>query len=282
MLGIDFPKDFKGGTAIRDNWIADMTHFCNNFIKPKGKFTTEEFVLYKIHDDRYLQGYLDLIRHNADKTISIFDWKTSTNFNAEDLLHHGRQLIFYALAKEQEGYIVKNVAWIMLKYVEVIFMGKARTNSKEETLLTKVINRGKLISELKPYIITDLEKLGYDEIDIEILIDEATESNSFDKFPEEIKKKYSIKPYVRNYELTDELREEALNYINFQADLFESKSDDESEWIHRNLTKVNKNGDEKDDTFFCNVLCNHRNTCIHIKRHNELRLLMKTSDDDLF
>ena len=48
MLGIDFPKDFKGGTSIRDGWIGDMEHFCNNFIKPSGKFKTEELILLQL------------------------------------------------------------------------------------------------------------------------------------------------------------------------------------------------------------------------------------------
>ena len=108
--------------------IADMKHFCETFYPPKGKFKTEELVIYHLgrtlnpskdelnKSDRYVQGYIDLIRENDDGTISIYDWKTSTKFSAADLLHHGRQLVFYALAKEAEGYTVKDVAWIFLKY----------------------------------------------------------------------------------------------------------------------------------------------------------------------
>lgn len=282
MLNIDFPRDFKGGTSIKDNWIADMKHFCMNFIKPNGKFTTEELVIYKINEDRYLQGYLDLIRHNKDGSISILDWKTSTDFSKEDLLHHGRQLIFYALAKEQEGIRVKSVAWIMLKYVEVSFIGKARTNSKIDTPITKVINRGKLIQELQPYLEKDLSDLGMDEIDIDILLDECKLNNTIRNLPDNIQSKYNIKPYVRSYELTDELREEALIYINKMADLFESKTENESEWGHRKLTKINGKGVEKEDTFFCNVLCNHRETCRYIKKYNDTKMISKSEDEDLF
>ena len=159
LLGLEFPKDFKGNDSIRNNWIADMKHFCQTFTPPKGKFRTEELVLYPLRKtiqsteptDRYIQGYIDLIRENADGTISIYDWKTSAKFKPDDLLHHGRQLVFYALAKETEGETVRDVAWIMLKYCQVSFMGKKRPNSKTKTEIVKVLNRGKLISELKSY-----------------------------------------------------------------------------------------------------------------------------------
>mgnify|MGYP006922404431 CR=1 FL=1 len=53
--------------------------------------------------------------------------------------------VFYALAKEAEGFKVRDVSWIMLKYCEVKFMGKKRSNSKNKTEIVKVLNRGKLI-----------------------------------------------------------------------------------------------------------------------------------------
>ena len=273
MLDIEFPNE-----NIKTSWISDMTHLCNNFVKPKGEFTTEELVIYKINEDRYVQGYLDLIQHNKDNTISIWDWKTSSQFSKEDLLHHGRQLVFYALAKEQEGETVKSVGWIMLKYCQIDFMGKARSNSKNETLITKICNRSKIIKELQSYIESDLAKLGYDEVDIEILINEALENNSFDKFPVEIRNKYIVKPYVRKYEITEELKKETLDYINNIADIYESKTKDKKEWTFRKLT----NDKGKDDTFFCNVLCSHRKSCPEIKKHNELKIILQANDEELF
>ena len=286
MLNIQFPKDFKGNDSIRNNWIADMKHFCQTFKAPSGKFTTEELVIYPLSEDRYVQGYIDLTRHNSDGTISIYDWKTSTNFKSADLLHHGRQLIFYALAKEHDGFKVRDVSWIMLKYCEVTFMGKKRTDSKGKSKITKVISRGKLISELRNYIEFDLTELGYDELDIEFMIKSALDSNSFDGLPDEIKQKYSVKPYVRKYELTDELKAETINYLNAMADRFESiDPTDEMQWIPRSFIRIDKRGKEVEDTFFCNNLCNFRNTCVHIKRFNDqwsLRKMDKNECADLF
>lgn len=274
MLGIDFPKDFKGGTSIRDGWISDMEHFCNNFVKPSGKFTTEELILLQLSENRWLQGYVDLIKHNNDSSISIYDWKTSSQFTKETLIEHGRQLVAYAIAKEKEGFKVKEVAWIMLKYVEVKFMGKARANSKKETLITKVLNRRKLVSELKDYIENDLYKLGYGEIDIDIMLSDAIKNNDIKLLPKEVQDKYSVKPYVRKYEVTEEIKQETLNYINRTADLFESLGKDEREWKGLKVDKKN--------SFFCNCLCSHGHDCPYVKRYNDLLELNKTDDDDLF
>ena len=48
MLGIEFPKDRNGGDSIKDGWVANMGHFCRHFVKPKGNFVTEKFLLLKI------------------------------------------------------------------------------------------------------------------------------------------------------------------------------------------------------------------------------------------
>lgn len=274
MLGIDFPKDFKGGTSIRDGWVEDMTHFCNSFVKPSGKFTTEELILLQLGENRWLQGYVDLIKHNKDGSISIYDWKTSSQFTKETLLEHGRQLVLYSLAKEKEGFKVKEVAWIMLKYVEVKFMGKPRSNSKNETEIVKVLNRRKLITELKGYIENDLSKLGYSEIDIDIMLSNAIKDNNIKLLPKEIQDKYSVKPYVRKYEITEELKQETLDYINKTADLFESLGKDESKWIGLEVDKKN--------SFFCNCLCSHGHDCPYVKKYNDLLELNKADDEDLF
>lgn len=275
MLGIDFPKDRSGGTTIRDNWIADMKDFCTSFSKPKGKFETEQLFIYDCGDDtHYLQGYIDLIRHNNDGTLSIFDWKTSSQFAAKDLIHSGRQLVLYAMGKEQEGYTVKNVAWIMLKYAEVSWFGKIRKTAKTETQIKKVFNRSKVLKEMKVHLEADLEKLGYSEVDIEFMLEDAIRRNSWDKLPEEVRKKYTIKPYVRWYEITDELKQETLDYIKARIDQFESKSDNEIDWEPVEITP-------KAD-YFCRNLCGHRFHCRYLTDYLNTKEEPKCDDDDLF
>ena len=286
MLGIEFPKDFKGGDSIKNNWIADMTHFCKTFVPLKGKFDTEELFIYKLSDDRYVQGYIDLIRYNEDETISILDWKTSSEFSSEDLIHHGRQLVLYAIAKEEQGYKVRDVSWYMLKYCKVSYNGKKRANAKTLSPITKVVNRGKLVSELKSSIEYFLTEAGYDEIDIECMLNKALEENSLASLPEAIQKQFVIEPHIRTYEITDELRKECLDYINHNADLFESlDASDANNFPPRSFTKTNAKGIQKDDSFFCSTLCGFRNTCSHLQKYKAFLECKKTDDDwekDLF
>ena len=47
MLGVEFPKDFKGNDTIRNNWVADMKHFCKTFQPPKGTFKTKRRAPWK-------------------------------------------------------------------------------------------------------------------------------------------------------------------------------------------------------------------------------------------
>jgi hypothetical protein len=278
LVGVDFPNE-----KIRENWLKDMNHFCENYRRPYGYFTTEELILYKLNEDVYLQGYTDLIRHNNDDTISIFDYKTSTDFDNESLIKAGRQLCLYAMAKEQEGNKVKLVAWIMVKYCEVTFMGKTKKTSKSETTQSKVINRGKLVSELKPYLEKNLYDLGYDEFDVENMLTESLKNNSLSNLPSSVIDKYTIKPYVRKYELTDEVRRETIEYITEMIKRFENKSDKESEWKVKNFTKYNKSGKAVEDTFFCTVLCNHRKSCPHIKKFLDTKdSQFNNNDEDLF
>lgn len=279
LCGIDFPRDFKGGTAIRDSWIADMTHFCNSFeILPGGNFTTEEFVLLKISDTRYLIGYVDLIQvvDVENKVVDIYDFKTSSMFKKDDLMHHGRQLVVYGMAMEQAGYTVRNLAWIMLKYVEVTFEGYARSNSKNKSTITKVIQRGKIAKELSGQVERMLDEAGYSELDTEILVANFIDKNSFDVLPMEIAKEFEIKQYIQPYDFTEELQQEALDYINVHADAFEELwKKPEDEWTPVDIG-------EKGQSFYCNNLCSHRSVCPELRQYNAMLELDKTDDEDLF
>ena len=108
-----------------------------------------------------------------------------------------------------------------------------------------------------------------------MILDDAVKRNSWDKLPEEVRKKYTIKPYVRWYEITDELKQETLNYIKTHIEQFESKSNSEIDWKPVEITKKNE--------FFCNTLCGYRNFCRYIADYNHTKEDPKQDDvDDLF
>lgn len=279
MLGLDFPHDFRGGTSIRDKWVADMTNFCKTFYPPNGKFETEQLLILRVNENRALQGYIDLLRHNDDGTVSVLDWKTSSQFTQENLLEHGRQLIVYGMALEQAGYKVKSTAWIMLKYVVINFNWYATKRSKTKTPLTRIVNRSKIYATIKDAVESACRESGMDEADIEMAMMEFSKTNILgDQFPAAVREQFSIKPYVRNYPYTEELKQEALDYINKTADLYESLPHDaEHPWEPCEI--------DKNTSFFCNNLCGHRKTCPYIQDYND-RLAANTSkpddEEDLF
>lgn len=281
MLGLEFPKDFKGNDTIRDNWVKDMEHFVNHFEPPEGKFNTEEFLLYKVDDDHYIQGYADLVRYDTEdgSEQSILDWKTSSMYDKAGFLEHGRQLVIYALAKEQAGIKINDIAWIFLKYVNVTFFGKKRSNAKKKTEMTKSINRRKIAVELDKYIRDDLTDAGYDDVDIETYMLQVKASNSLESLPDEIKAGYKFEPCIIKYDFTDEIKEEAKAYINRVISEFESlDANDESDWPPREFYKINKMGNRQEDTFFCNFLCDYRHACKHLDVYNKMRVVDDVED----
>ncbi|MEY8366559.1 PD-(D/E)XK nuclease family protein [Anaerovoracaceae bacterium 41-7] len=277
LIGVDFPKDMKGGTAIKDNWIADMESFCKSFEKMKGDFSTEEFLILKVSDSRYLIGYADLIQivDEENKVIDIYDFKTSAKFKKDDLKHHGRQLIVYGLAKAQEGYEIRRLAWIMLKYVKVQFDGYKRVNSKSKSKITKVIQRCKFAKEMCPVVEKMLYDAGCDELDVEIMIANFLEENSLSVLPDEIRNQITVEQYIEEYPFSEELQQEALDYINDRADKFEELWDKPMEqWVP---VEINRSQE-----FYCNNLCKHRDSCHELQRYNLLVTLEETDDEDLF
>lgn len=282
LIGLEFPKDRNGGDSIRQGWIADMEHFCKTYKAPKGNLIAEELFVYKTPKGRYLIGYIDLQQVNNDGTVSIYDYKTSSLYSKADMKSHGRQLVTYLLGKEQEGKKIKRVAWIFLKYCEVRFLGKKTTKSKTDTEISKVIERKKLALEMSPYVEGALANEGYDEIEIEIYLHDFKQSNSFDVLPDIIKQRYKLLPYVCYYEVTDEIKQECIEYIDSTIDMWESLGEDVKKYPPKNFTKTQKNGKVVGDYFYCTTLCSHFNNCPYIHDYLETLNTEKEDEDDLF
>jgi len=284
IMGIEFPKDSKGGDSIREGWIANMTHFCETYKAPNGKFETETLFLYQTPKGRWLQGYIDLTKINNDGSISIYDYKTSSMYTAAGLVEHGRQLVTYALGKMQEGYTVKEIAWIMLKYVDVKFTGKKTAKSKTETEIVKTIERRKIGKELSSYVESMLAAQGYDEVDIEYYLHNFEEQNRLEVLPKEVADRFTITPCVLKWKLDDKTLRECEEYIDRTIDKWEKlDANDESAYTPRSFTRINKFGKEVDDYFFCSNLCGHSKECPFLHEFFDKRAAASNDeDDDLF
>lgn len=261
MLGIEFPKDSNGNETLKNNWLKNMTHFCETYEKPVGDFSTEEFFLYKTKKGHYLQGYIDLQENFDDGSISIYDYKTSSMYSGEEIKKHGRQLLVYAMAKMQEGYRVNAIAWNMLKYAKVEFMGYKTAKSKNKSLITKIIERRKIASELEKFIIQDMAENmpDLDPIEFDFELAKFKQSNKVEDLPEVIRNNYIVGPAIVQYELTPENIQECEDYINNTIERWEKMSGNEEDYGPRKFTKLQKNGKEVTDIFMCLNLCNHKN-----------------------
>lgn len=119
---LDF-ADFMGFTFVsdktRENFIKSVYHYLENFKSDYEKVEIEKPFCLEF-DDYCVQGYIDLIIHNNDGTVSIMDLKTSSMYSKKSIEEdHCFQLLIYALALEDKGYIVRDVSWDMMKYAEV-------------------------------------------------------------------------------------------------------------------------------------------------------------------
>lgn len=260
MLDIKFPNE-----SIGDSWKSDMRHFVNNFTKLPKPLSTEEFALFEIAPDIFVQGYIDAIEE-TDGAYNIYDWKTSAKFSGDKLTDAGRQLVLYKMALESEGKRVDKVGWMMLKYVNICYM------QKNGTLKKTMFSRGKWVKEFskQTWMIKQFEILGVDEFEYMMLIDKAIEDNNIDGFPESIKSQISFEDAFVEYNVTDEITKETIDYIVKNVEEINSKDKHkESEWKPLEMFKM-QGGRKIPDHFFCSVLCSHRKTCPHLKAHFEL------------
>lgn len=243
LFGVDFPLSKDGTPTIRNNWVANMMKFADNFTFDTSlDTTTEELILFPIDDDHYLMGYIDAYIKYEDNMVTLIDWKTSSNFDKAHLLSAGRQLIVYKMALEKLGYKVQNCCWCMLKYCETSYMQK---NGK---IKTKVSEWRNMISDLRSVIEKALVDLGYDPTDIECFITECLEKNSWEPFPKELQEQFKTSVYYRNYEITPELEAETLEYIHTNMDKFETLGDDEVAYSACDISK---------NSYFCATLCGY-------------------------
>lgn len=235
LLDIDFPLDKNGNPTIKNNWVANMTKFAKVFTPWIGHFDTEELVILPINNHAVMHGYIDVIQYNDDGSVDVIDWKTSSQFTGDHLIEAGRQLAFYAMALEAEGLRVRSAKWVMLKYYEASWVQK---NGK---IKVKVGEWRNFVSDCKSVMEKMLVGLGYDETDIDYILTNAEKNNAI---PEELEGMIHVQPYVREYELTDEIKAETMQYIKDTIEKYETME----EW---------KPCDCKSNSYFCANLCGY-------------------------
>ena len=113
ILGFEFTSE-KTETNFNDSVI----HFIENFKPIDNKVEVEKYFEADFNGKKVV-GYIDLLVHNNDGTISIIDLKTSSKYSKKAIEEHSNQLLIYAIAMQQQGYTVRDVSWNMLKYAMI-------------------------------------------------------------------------------------------------------------------------------------------------------------------
>lgn len=87
--------------------------------------------------------------------------------------------------------------------------------------------------------------MGFDDVDVEVMLDEARQTN---QIPKELSGWITTKPYIREYELTNEVRAETMQYIKDSIAEYERLSGSEDKWEPCNC---------KENSYFCANLCGY-------------------------
>ena len=241
LFGINFPKskyDIKG------NYKKDINNFYNVYKPIDGKnkqFISELGFILKIDNLHYLIGYIDLLVLNDDDTCEIVDFKTSSWYSDKDLSHHGYQLVLYKMAIEQLYNIpVNTVSWQFLKYCQV----QIGNNKPKEALQGR-----NWVDKCSSQIRTLMKKKGYDNSTIDIYLSEAIINNHIDNLPDDVRNEISVNVQTRYYDVTDEVKQEYLDYVKNSIKQIETMGESED------LYELSV------DQFFCQNLCGFSDIC---------------------
>lgn len=239
LFGIKFPSE-----KIRDNYEKDIKTFYNTYSKMDGEFISELGFILKLDDIHFLTGFIDLIQVLEGNKINIFDFKTSAMFKGEKIIHSGRQLCVYQMAMEQL-YGLETVinGWQMLKYVEV------RVGNNKPKVVEARAWVDKSSTQIKKLLLSS----GVNPIMVDMILAQCIATNSIDTLPQEIKDMINIQTYFLPYEVTDDVKNETINYILTTINEIESKD----------ITNI-EDWQPKTDKFFCTNLCGFGNNGCYI------------------
>lgn len=230
MFGIKFPSD-----KIKENYKKDIDTFYKYYNKREGEFICELGFILKLDEEHYLTGFIDLLQIREDGKVNIFDFKTSAMFKDKKLIESGRQLTIYEMALEQlYGLKTEINGWEMLKYLE-IQVGDCKP---------KVVSAREWVEKCESQLRSLMKNQGINPLLIDMMLSQAVANNNIDGLPKEIQDMVKINTYFMSYNVTEEVKQETLNYILTTIRKIESLDrDDITQW------QPNPN------KFFCDNLC---------------------------
>lgn len=257
LAGLKYNRnDDKKNESIANKYEENMKLFFVQHIPVEGKVICEQFVTIKV-GDYVFQGYIDFIHKESDKYV-ITDFKTSTIYVGKKILEERGQLVLYAEALIQKGVPIEDIIirWNFLKYTKVNIL----TNTKDkETKLEKTKSKNCLryewVKETSSYLSKLLNKLtDLDELEIEDMVQTASENNNMDNIPEHIKSRFTLEDcYVEiplDQDVIDDLKHEIIHTLN-------GLKEKEEEYVITKDDTLFWTTIDKSNEYFFNNLCGY-------------------------
>lgn len=249
-------KSFPRGDSEEKNWTQSVLHF----MKTHKQFNYEKsllevLILIEIAPGIYFQGYVDAIFVDRDGNLHIYDWKTSSksSFGKDKILKTGRQLVFYKKAVEAiTGLKVVETAWNMLKYCELHYNNVTKAKNIKPSKLTCMRN------DVENQIIAKLGNLLSPTDFIMGQMSYIEGSLDFSCFPNYDFYNFRIEDHIIQYNVTEELENECIDYfIETIKDIESKDKNNENDW------KQYKSNYLKDGIIdnYCTTLCGMKRHC---------------------
>lgn len=233
ILGLKFPTE-KSGISYKECIYDFLSKYKPNY----DKYEIEKgFDVLIGEENTLIWGFIDLIIHNKDGSLDVVDYKTSSEFTKKDFEVKRMQLLIYAKALIDEGFVINRLYFNMLKYCTVRWEenGKIKTTKTERN---KIGNKLKIVSKRL------LKKKGFDELDIECKVSEMIKTNLID---EDLIDEFEILDYEVDVELNNETLKEMEKWVDSIVSQINQRGKCEKKY---NNIKINKSSE-----FYCKMLC---------------------------
>lgn len=184
--GYKYSKNDKDmNENISRKYEESVRHFFMNYQPLPYKWLIEKFILINVRG-KIFQGYIDCITKLEDETYLIEDIKTSSIYTGEKKLKESAQLFLYALGITQKFNVsLEQVKcrWNFLKYVEVVSDLKGKNKDGTHKTKSKNCIRCEWVKESSGNIKKWIQAEGYDELEVEDILQSCIEKNSLEDYP---------------------------------------------------------------------------------------------------
>lgn len=221
--------------AIANKYETCIRHFFQHHNIINSPHKVEAFVLIKVSDQIYFQGYADFIyieNVGSRKVVHIVDYKTSTKYSGDTVEAYGKQLMLYAEGIRQMLNIpLEDIVceWNFLKYATVTY--EQKNGKKKDRHMERTVIGESLVNTVKMW----LKYFSYGEDDIEKYTDEMVLNNNIDCLPLEVKKKFEIKDCYVQVPVSEERIEQLKAEIVATIMEIEQKTEAYSKTKNENL-----------------------------------------------